>query len=140
MLAFSPGTPSVKLNTTPSTVPSPALWTADPSCSRPTMTPVTTSPIAMENFPLFVAHTTGPLTFWGCPPTVTCAGPPAAGVLPVAAGELVAALDDVALDDVALDDEVPDALLPLEQAATPATTVAAQTAIHISRFTESSFG
>ena len=104
------------------------------------MTPVTTSPIAMENFPLFVAHTTGPLTFWGCPPTVTCAGPPAAGVLPVAAGELVAALDDVALDDVALDDEVPDALLPLEQAATPATTVAAQTAIHISRFTESSFG
>ena len=109
------------------------------------MTPVTTSPIAMENFPLFVAHTTGPLTFWGCPPTVTCAGPPAAGVLPVAAGELVAALDDVALDDVALDDVALDdvaldELLPLEQPAAPATTVAAQTAIHSSRFTESSFG
>jgi len=71
----------------------------------------------------------------GWPPMVTCAGPAAAGVLVDGAGDLVAGLDDVALDY-----DGPDALLPLEHPATPATTVAAATAIIKSRFTNFSFG
>jgi hypothetical protein len=69
---------------------------------------------------------------------VTCAGPAAPGVLLVDAGELEVALDDVAVDGVWLED-VPDALLPLEHPATPATTVAAATAIINPRFTAFSF-
>jgi hypothetical protein len=65
---------------------------------------------------------------------VTCAGPAAAGALVDGPGELVAGLDDVALDDVALDYDGPDALLPLERPATPAT------AIIKSRFANFSFG
>jgi len=93
------------------------------------------SPMAMENLPSVVEHTTGPLTFWGWPPMVTCGCPAAAGLAldPVAELELDAALDDDALDDG------PDALLPLEQPATPATIVAAATAINSSRFTKFSF-
>src|SRR5262249_32565694 len=105
--------------TTPSTVPSPALWTTDASGSRPTMMPVARSPTAMENLPLLVAHTTGPLTFWGWPPMVTCTGPAAAdGFVPGGVWR----------------EGGPDPLSPFEQPATPATTVVA-TAINSSRFT-----
>ncbi|EUA21313.1 hypothetical protein I545_0069 [Mycobacterium kansasii 662] len=122
--------------TTPSTVPKPALWTTDPSGSKPTMIPVAMSPTAMENLPAFVEHTTGPLTFCGWPPMMTLVSPDAAGVLLDAGAdvELEAALGDV----VELDDG-PD-LLSLEHPATPATMVAAPTAINNSRFTKFSFG
>jgi hypothetical protein len=60
-------------------------------------------------------------------------------VLLVGAGELEVALDDGAVEGVWLED-VPDALLPLEHPATPATTVAAATASINSRFTAISFG
>jgi hypothetical protein len=70
---------------------------------------------------------------------VTCAGPAAVGVLFVGAGEFEVALDDVAVEGVWLED-VPDELLPLEHPATPATTVAAVTAIINSRFIAFSFG
>ncbi|EUA04124.1 hypothetical protein I547_1385 [Mycobacterium kansasii 824] len=86
----------------------------------------------MENLPAFVEHTTGPLTFCGWPPMITRVCPAAAGVVLDAGAdvELGAALDDVAeLDDG------PD-LLSLEHPATPATMVAAPTAIHNSRFTK----
>ena len=68
---------------------------------------------------------------------MTFVSPPAAAgvLLEEAALELVAALDDVGeLDDG------PDALLPLEQPATPATIVAAAMAINNSRFTKFSLG
>lgn len=92
--------------------------------SRPMMTPVIGSPMAMENLPSVVEHTIGPPTFCDWPSTVTFADPGATEAVldEVAELEFVAALDDVALGDVVLDDG-PDALLPLEQPATPATMV-----------------
>ena len=101
--------------------------TADASGSNPTMTPVIASPMAMENLPLFVAHTTGPLTFWGWPSTVTFVSPAAAAEVLVLEG--VAELDDG-----------PDALLPPEQPAAPATIVAEAMASNNSRFTKFSLG
>jgi hypothetical protein len=102
------------------------------------MTPVITSPMAMENFPSVVEHTTGPPTFCGWPSTVTVAGPAAAaGLGAVAPVALVVALVElvVVADDVLVED-----LLSLEQPATPATAiVATPTAIKNSRFTELSF-
>ncbi|HUH70825.1 MAG TPA: hypothetical protein VLZ05_19285 [Mycobacterium sp.] len=86
-----------------------------------------------ENWPSVIEHTTGPLTFWGWPPMVTFGSPrAAAGVLlgDVAELELVAALDVAELEDG------PEALLLLEQPATPATIVAAATAINSSGFTD----
>ena len=124
--ALLPGAPSVKLSTTPLIVPSPTSWTADASGSSPTMTPVIASPMAMENLPLFVAHTTGPLTFWGWPSTVTFVSPAAA------AGLLLDGVDEL--------DDGPDALWPLEQPAAPATIVTAAMAINNSRFTKFSLG
>ena len=78
------------------------------------------------NLPLFVAHTTGPLTFWGWPSAVTFVSPAAA------AGLLLDGVDEL--------DDGPDALLPLEQPAAPATIVTAAMAINNSRFTKFSLG
>ena len=83
--------------------------------------PVSMSPTEMENLPLVVGHSTGPLTFCALPPTVTLVSPPAAGELD---------------DDAGLEDGV-DPLLSLEQPvrdAAVATTAAAAKAITASRF------
>jgi hypothetical protein len=101
------------------------------------MTPVITSPMAMENLPSVVEHTTGPSTVFGWPSTVMVAGAAPLEADPdTAAGlELVVAPDDV----VALDEVLED-LWSLEQPAAPVTAiVAAPMAINNSRFTIFSF-
>src|SRR5271167_1963606 len=101
------------------------------------MTPVIGSPMAMLNLPSVVEHTTGPAMFCGWPSTVTLADPGPLEAVPdtVAGVELVVALDDAVVLDEVLED-----LFPLEQPATPATTiVAVPTAIKNSRFTDFSF-
>ncbi|MFW3114837.1 hypothetical protein MHAE_13860 [Mycobacterium haemophilum DSM 44634] len=91
------------------------------------------SPIAIENLPFVVEHTTGPLTFCGWPPMVTFASPAAAAVLldTVVGPELVVALDDV----VVLDDGAGACEPPLQPAA-PATIVMAPTATNNSCLTK----
>src|ERR1700758_2333347 len=98
------------------------------------MTPVIGSPMAMLNLPSVVEHTTGPVMFCGWPSTVTLADPDPGEAAPdtVAVVELVVALGDVVVLDEVLGD-----LVPLEQPATPVTTiVAAPTTIKSSRFTD----
>jgi hypothetical protein len=97
------------------------------------ITPVITSPIAMENLPSCVEHSTGPVTGWTWPPTVTFAA--AAAGLDGAAAPVEAGLVDALDDDVAVVDDAPGDLLSFEQLASPATITAAAPAINNSRFT-----